>query len=133
MRTETFDEHLYEEGSGAIKVTLRDTDSNLVPPVTAFFHVTTLAGEVIVYNRELTSLSSVMYIVLSGSDLVVKADEIGSAQRLVVFFGTYNDANLGDNMPFKRVYKINIKAIDIVAGTITIEVADTVFAADMIV
>ena len=132
MRIHSFNEDLYELGSGAIKVVMKDTAGSDVIPNEAYMHITRLDGYPVVSNRELTDLNSTMYLTMTGTDLTVYHDEVGFANRLVVFYGTYDDQNLGDDIPFKRVYKIRIQAIDVVAHDLNISVFDTALGIESI-
>lgn len=93
------EEHAKEKGTYIIPVTFRDPDQALVSPNAGLTWTLTDIGGSVINNRlqEPITAASTVNVVLSGDDLVIRANN----ELVVLIEGTFNSVTYGNNLPLK--------------------------------
>lgn len=131
IRTEDTGKVVPEEGTIVFKLSFRDYDKSLVPPITLFWDLSALDGTIVAYNQEVTELACTVYIVLSGSLTRILYGEERYGDRLLTVRATYN-SDLGSNLPLNKQYAFRIKNLRLIGYPLSVEVVEMIFTDDYV-
>lgn len=99
MTVTYLEDHAKEKGTFIIPVTFRDPDQALVVPNAGLTWTLTDIGGSVINNRSAQPITaaSIVNVVLSGDDLVIRANN----ELVLLIEGTFNSATYGNNLPLK--------------------------------
>lgn len=103
-----------EESSYGVTITFYDSSGSVVTPATLYWTLETRSGTVINSRTavEVTSITNPYTIVLSGNDLALQNSNSQVETRLLIVYGTADDATLGSGSAFRFGILFDIDSIN---------------------